>query len=342
MNRLEMLTKVDKIYTRLQDEESQEVFEARINYMIDRDWLKLWHQIKKNKEWYFNNYRLEDENYIIFGAGLMGKLMKEILEEGHKKVMFFVDNDEKKHGISIDGKNVFGVSELLNYPQTKLVVSNRIYTREAIKQLKDIGATNEVIDESEVCAFTGKQYFDVFTSSSDECFIDAGCFDGGTIVDFIEWMDGKDYSHIYSFEPDTHSIINCQKKIEDNGIERVTLIPKGTYSKESILRFSDDGTGGSCFCEQGNIEVPVTSIDQVLQGGRATYIKMDVEGREKETILGCRNTIERYHPKMAVCVYHKPFDFIELPLLLLEMNPDYKFYIRHYASNLCETVLYAI
>lgn len=54
MNRLEMLTKVDKIYTRLQDEESQEVFEARINYMIDRDWLKLWHQIKKNKEWYFN------------------------------------------------------------------------------------------------------------------------------------------------------------------------------------------------------------------------------------------------------------------------------------------------
>lgn len=139
MNRLEMLTKVDKIYTRLQDEESQEVFEARINYMIDRDWLKLWHQIKKNKEWYFNNYRLEDENYIIFGAGLMGKLMKEILEEGHKKVMFFVDNDEKKHGISIDGKNVFGVSELLNYPQTKLVVSNRIYTREAIKQLKDIG-----------------------------------------------------------------------------------------------------------------------------------------------------------------------------------------------------------
>lgn len=68
---------------------------------------------------------------------------------------------------------------------------------------------------------------------------------------------------------------------------------------------------------------------------------MDVEGSETESLYGARKTIEKYKPRLAVCVYHKALDFIEIPLLLLEMNPDYKFSFRHYASNLCETVLYA-
>lgn len=33
---------------------------------------------------------------------------------------------------------------------------------------------------------------------------------------------------------------------------------------------------------------------------------------------------------------------IKQKILLLEIDSSYKFYIRHYASNLCETVLYAV
>lgn len=34
-------------------------------------------------------------------------------------------------------------------------------------------------------------------------------------------------------------------------------------------------------------------------------------------------------------------DIIEIAAYILELVPDYKFYIRHYYSNMCETVLYA-
>lgn len=46
-------------------------------------------------------------------------------------------------------------------------------------------------------------------------------------------------------------------------------------------------------------------------------------------------------PKLAICIYHKPQDIIEIPKLLLEINPNYNFAIRHYSFYLSDTILYA-
>ena len=73
-----------------------------------------------------------------------------------------------------------------------------------------------------------------------------------------------------------------------------------------------------------------------------TFIKMDIEGAEKEAILGAENIIRIQKPKMAVSIYHKREDIWELPKLLLEMNPEYRFYLRHYSFRDAETVLYAV
>ena len=68
---------------------------------------------------------------------------------------------------------------------------------------------------------------------------------------------------------------------------------------------------------------------------------MDVEGAEKNAILGAENTISRYKPRLAISIYHKPKDIIEIPTLLKELVPEYNFAIRHYSTNVYETVLYA-
>ncbi len=57
---------------------------------------------------------------------------------------------------------------------------------------------------------------------------------------------------------------------------------------------------------------------------------------------GSRKIIENYKPKLAVCIYHKPEDLFLIPLLIREMNPSYRFYVRQYADARQETVLYAI
>lgn len=69
---------------------------------------------------------------------------------------------------------------------------------------------------------------------------------------------------------------------------------------------------------------------------------MDIEGSELKALEGARNIIEKYIPRLAVCIYHKPEDIILIEEYLLNLNPDYHFYIRHYASNMWETVLYAV
>lgn len=73
------------------------------------------------------------------------------------------------------------------------------------------------------------------------------------------------------------------------------------------------------------------------------FIKMDIEGSEIEAIKGTADTIRTKKPRLAISVYHKPEDIIEIPALLQELLPEYKFYLRHDCLvNLTETILYAI
>lgn len=79
----------------------------------------------------------------------------------------------------------------------------------------------------------------------------------------------------------------------------------------------------------------------MLSGGGVTFIKMDIEGAEYQSLLGASEMIKKYKPKLAVCLYHKLEDIIEIPYIILSMNPDYKLAIRHYTTCSWETVLYA-
>ena len=55
---------------------------------------------------------------------------------------------------------------------------------------------------------------------------------------------------------------------------------------------------------------------------------MDVEGAEKQAIEGCVASI-RNGAKLICALYHRTEDIFELPLLVHEINPKLKLYIRH-------------
>ena len=83
----------------------------------------------------------------------------------------------------------------------------------------------------------------------------------------------------------------------------------------------------SCFDERGEL-IKAIPPDSVCKS--ATYIKMDVEGAEYETLLGCKRLIRECKPKLAVSAYHRAGDIFTLPLLIARLNPDYKIYLRHH------------
>ncbi|MEK5478232.1 FkbM family methyltransferase [Paenibacillus sp. FSL R5-0407] len=185
------------------------------------------------------------------------------------------------------------------------------------------------------------QYFDpdIIKLSDQEVFIDGGAYTGDTVEEFLKATDGM-FKKVYSFEPEENKH-NSFKQVT-GGDERIQLMPYGLWSKPEILRFNAQGNYASGLNEVGNVEIPVTSIDEVLKGAPVTFIKMDIEGAELEALKGARESIRKYKPKLAICVYHKPLDIVDIPLYLTELVPEYKIYFRHYSVSMYETVCYAV
>ena len=62
--------------------------------------------------------------------------------------------------------------------------------------------------------------------------------------------------------------------------------------------------------------------------GEKLFIKYDVEGAEKEAILGSVKCMQNNETDLLVSLYHKSEDLFSLPLMLREMLPEHKFYLR--------------
>ena len=127
------------------------------------------------------------------------------------------------------------------------------------------------------------------------------------------------------------------------GKNHYELYQLGVWSKKEMLYFSAAGTCSSHISEKkSDYVIETTSLDEIVFDKRPTYIKIDIEGAEQEALKGCRKIIHTYKPKLAVCIYHKPEDLYEIPIMIKEMNPEYKLYVRQYANAWFDTVLYAV
>jgi len=186
---------------------------------------------------------------------------------------------------------------------------------------------------------TDDQYFpDIIKLKDNEVFVDCGAYDGDSIDLFIKNMGSKSLMKIYAFEPDKKNYMMLLARNYPN----LTAIQKGCYSEKTTLHFRDGDSTGSAIDDTADFTVDVDTIDNILQGEKATYIKMDVEGVELAAIEGARNTIVTHKPKLAISVYHKKEDLISIPQLILSLNPNYKLYLRQHSIYSHDTVLYAI
>ena len=61
---------------------------------------------------------------------------------------------------------------------------------------------------------------------------------------------------------------------------------------------------------------------------RLDFIKYDVEGAERDALLGSRSLIRQDSPRLLVSVYHRSADLWELPLLVRSLYPGASLYLR--------------
>lgn len=194
----------------------------------------------------------------------------------------------------------------------------------------------------EACDKDHDQYFDpkIVHCYKNEVFVDCGGFIGDTVESFIK--NYKDYKRIYTYEPSKENFEKCKQTV--GKYENVSLRPFGVGKKEDTIFFKQNGSASSFVANSNkqNDEVKITSLDIDISEP-VSFIKMDVEGFEVDAIIGSKGHIKDDHPKLAICVYHLISDIWEIPKLIYAVNPQYKFYIRHYREDQdWETVLYAI
>jgi FkbM family methyltransferase len=201
--------------------------------------------------------------------------------------------------------------------------------------------------------FEGNQYWAIpefqYLPDSSGVMVDAGSYVGDTVEEFV-WRTRGMFKRIYAFEPDARCFraleIRASRLRQEWGLpdEAIRCVAAGLGEKSAQLPFFQHpcGSDGSFLFASGkpNGTLTVRKLDDYLGEDGLTFLKADIEGYEMPLLLGAIESIKKHRPKLAIFIYHRITDLIEIPLLLREMVPEYKMAVRHHSFGQDESVLY--
>lgn len=186
------------------------------------------------------------------------------------------------------------------------------------------------------------EYFDkkIIHISKSEVFLDGGAYDGDTMKIIIKESKNR-FKNIYAFEPDNKNYKKLSDYVKRISDSRIKIYKLGLGDKKNTLHFTNEGNLQSKVIKYGETLIKIVPVDYFLET-HFTYIKLDIEGFEKKALIGSKNTIKKYKPKLVICAYHNLSDLWELPILIKSIRPDYKIFIRHCSDFLMDTICYAV
>lgn len=233
--------------------------------------------------------------------------------------------------------NEFAHKHKPEFEDTKLLLSDEL-SKETLEAYLDIfdGRPEKDIE----CIVDGTYFNDLTKKVGGGCFVDCGAYIGDTAIQFASTY-GKERK-IYCFEPDGENYKRLTENIEHlNAI----VVNAGCWNEKTTLRFSGKGDSSSSIGNEGDIEVNVVAVDDVIKDDKVAFVKLDVEGSELQTLKGMQNIIKRDMPILAISAYHRQEDLITLPQFVSQFkteNEHYQLFLRHHGCTIPELVLYAI
>jgi len=333
--------KLVSVYEHLQDAESRAIYKARSLFSLTDEREEMAEVIRNMTVAKELRRAVEAhawQELVLFGAGTWGKAIRRFFAD----VPWSCFADNRKAGQIVEGLPVISGEQLLQKSHAFIVNAVLFKYREIEGQLLAGGVQPErMITLGRIAE--ERQYFDLPALPHDEheCLVDVGGYDGETSLAFTRWA--PQYEHIYLFEPMAELRARCQQKLPASTCD---IYPYGVWSSSGERFFSGTEENSNCSDEvnaqQEGAAVQVVALDDLLADKRVTFIKMDIEGSEIEALRGAKRIISEQKPKLAISVYHCRDDIWEIPKLILDYNPDYKFYLRIYSFTGNDTVLYAI
>lgn len=303
----------------------------KINYIIDSNKLK--ENSKINNIKVIHNENNIKENVVFVTSK---RYTKEIITNNNHRYQFLIPFD-----------NFYIIK---NYEKL-LEIRNLLYDNHSIY----------IFDEILVSRFTGdignleniyerNHYFcikEFINTNFKETFLDIGAYVGDTVEKFIYNFNGN-FNKIYAFEPGKQQFNALKKRVnrlkEEWALDNNSIITEnlGVSNRCGVVYFNDNIDMSANYISNipTNNKIETIDIDNYINNRIATFIKADIEGEELNMLKGAENTIKQYKPKLAISIYHRPEDFIEIISFIKNLVPEYKLYLRHHSLDLNETVLY--
>lgn len=102
---------------------------------------------------------------------------------------------------------------------------------------------------------------------------------------------------------------------QSSGSSKMNVLKNGTMSAEEY-QWDYEKQNISCISMDDFVE------QYHLQ--RVDFVKADIEGAERELLMGAKETLKQFAPVISICTYHLPDDKEVLERLILEANPKYQ------------------
>lgn len=329
---------IRNIYKKIEDEDSRYIFENRFMYSLTGDYGYIRKIIMNTAAGKMADKLLKGKLYI-YGAGKRGKTLLENFPD--KEWQGFIDAN--REGM-YEGYPVNRLCDFQYITGTSIVISNK----SGYEEIKDTLFKEKGVPEEKIIVFEflyeqswKYRYFEPKClkkySMENQIFMDLGCYDGADGIRALDFF-GENVN-VYAVEPDKENFMVCKKRLER--YEHILLLNQGVGRKRE-KRFFVEGGEGARFSEEGDVLVEIDTIDHIVGEKAVGFIKMDIEGYEEEVLLGGAETIKRCKPVLAICIYHKKTDVWRIPLAILKLNANYRFYLGHYTLSWGDTVLYAV
>ena len=187
-----------------------------------------------------------------------------------------------------------------------------------------------------------KQYDvkNIFEVKEDATIFDIGAWKGDTAYFFSKKCSNK--ARIYAFEPDENNykvLLKIKDKYKLNNVIASNILFSNLETEINFL---------SMDLNRQAVKMKSTTIDKFVEENnieKIDYIKMDVEGAERNILEGAIKTIKKFKPSLAIAIYHggKLFmeDFYNIPIFIKNViNEDYEYYIRTFHPAGLETILF--
>ena len=191
----------------------------------------------------------------------------------------------------------------------------------------------------------------VCKADEGDIVIDAGACWGETALYFAGTVGDRGRVVAFEFIPSNAEVLHKNIEANPDFTDRIIVVDRPLWDVEDQeLFYVDWGPGSRVSFEKMRDDVSdnkcwTTTIDSVVEKYElpsVDFIKMDIEGAEPGALEGARNTIRRFHPKLAISLYHHIDDFKSVPAFIESTGLNYKYYLDHHTIFHHETVLFAV